>query len=73
MVTFGKDMPKETRKEMRGGPGEAQLMALSGALPGKMRLCSQITLTPGMPRRQTTRYHIARTEDLPTTPPRPPS
>ena len=47
MVTFGKDMPKETRKEMRGGPGEAQLMALSGALPGKMRLFSQITLTPG--------------------------
>lgn len=33
----------------------------------------QITLTPGMPWRQTTRYHIARTEDLPTTPQRPPS
>ena len=33
----------------------------------------QITLTPGMPWRQTTRYHIARIEDLPATPPRPPS
>lgn len=47
MVTFGREMSAETRKEMRGGPGEAQLMTLSKALPGKMRLFSQITLTPG--------------------------
>ncbi len=47
MVTFGKEMSVETREGMRGGPGEARLMALSKALPAKMRLFTQITLTPG--------------------------
>jgi mannose-6-phosphate isomerase-like protein (cupin superfamily) len=47
MVTFGRDMKTETRKEMRGGPGEAKLTALSAALPKNMRLFSEITLAPG--------------------------
>lgn len=47
MVTFGRDMPVSVREKMRGGPGSAALTALSAELPAKMRLFSQITLTPG--------------------------
>ena len=47
MVTFGKDMPTAVREKMRGGEGSASLTALSAELPVKLRLFSQITLTPG--------------------------
>ena len=47
MVTFKKDMTVSVREQMRGGPGEAVLTALSPELPAHMRLFSTITLKPG--------------------------
>ncbi len=40
-------MQGEIRENMRGGAGSAALMPLTTALPGKMRLFTQITLKPG--------------------------
>ena len=47
MTTNKKDMPTSVREQMRGGPGEVLLTALTPELPANMRLFSKITLKPG--------------------------
>lgn len=47
MVIEYKDMAVESRVQMRGGNGTAEITKLAGELPGNMRLFAQIRLAPG--------------------------